>query len=342
MNINDYVVDSNIQLFEAVAKMTKNKNKGLVVTSHNKVIGVFTRRDLVKCSHVFGVKNVPLHPYINEHFDFCINQIEDRFINTKHSLIPILNRNKELINIYFPKKEKSNKQYHYPVVIMAGGLGTRLYPYTKILPKPLVPVIDGKPMIELIMDSFNQFGTNDFYLIVNHKKEMIKSYFKENQHNYNVNYGEEKKQLGTGGGLYYIKDRVKETFYLTNCDILTLEDYDEMYEYHKVSQNAVTMIVSLKSIYIPYGVILTDEQQNLVGSTEKPTYMVLVNTGAYIVDPIVFNYVGYEEKIDFPTVIDRMKNDNLKVGVYPITEDKWIDMGQIKELENAKKVLKDF
>lgn len=339
MKIEDYIVDSNMQLSDAVAQMTKNAVKGLVVVENEKVVGVFTRRDLVNCSHVFGIRNVPIKAFINENFNYCLNKVDEKYKNSKHTLIPVLNEKKELIDIYFPKKTVYINKYHYPVVVMAGGLGTRLYPYTKVLPKPLVPVIDDKPMVEMIMDSFNNYGSDDFYLIVNHKKEMIKSYFEENDHNYNVHYGEEIEQLGTGGGLYYVKDQVKETFYLTNCDILTLEDYDEIYEYHKNAGNVITMIVSLKSVHVPYGVIHTDENQNLVGSTEKTTYMILVNTGVYIVEPDVFNYIGCEEKVDFPTVINRIKNDGKKVGIYPITEDKWLDMGQINELENSRQIL---
>ena len=336
MVLSDYVINVNIQLSDAVKRMTDNKIKGLVVLQDNKVVGVFTRRDLVNCSHVFGVRNVSVKPFINEHFKYCVNEIEPEYLNSNYTLIPILNEEDELIDIYFPKKRPHNKKYHYPVVVMAGGLGTRLYPYTKILPKPLVPVINDKPMIEIIMDSFHKYGTNDFYLIVNHKKEMIRSYFEENNHTYTVHYGEEIEQLGTGGGLYYIKNQIQDTFYLTNCDILALEDYDEIYEYHKQANNIVTMVVSLKSIHVPYGVIVADEKQNIIGSKEKPTYMILVNTGVYIVEPKIFDYIKCEEKVDFPTIIERIKEDGLKVGVYPITEDKWLDMGQINELENSK------
>lgn len=339
MEIMDYVVDANIQLSDAVAKMTYNKVKGLVVLDGQKVYGVFTRRDLVNCSHVFGVRNVPLKPFVNCIFEYCVNEIEEKYKNSRHTLIPIVNQQNELIDIYFPKKIKAKSNYNYPVVIMAGGLGTRLYPYTKVLPKPLVPVLDDKPMIEMIIDSFYKYNSKNFYLIVNHKKEMIKSYFNENPHNYHIEYGEEKKQLGTGGGLYYVKEKIKETFFLTNCDILTLENYDEIYEYHKRAENTVTMIVSLKSIHVPYGVILTDENQNIVGSKEKPTYMILVNSGLYVVEPKVFDYIKCEENIDFPSIIEKIKKDGLKVGVYPITEDKWLDMGQIQELEKAKKEL---
>lgn len=339
MDIKNYIVDESIQLSDAVKIMSSNSKKGLVVLHKNKVVGVFTRRDLVNCSHVFGIKNVPLKAFMNTEFTFCIDYLNEESKNSSHTLIPIINKENELIDIYFPEKLKEKKHYSYPVVIMAGGLGTRLYPYTKVLPKPLVPVIDGKPMVEIIMDSFYDYGSNNFYLIVNHKKEMIKSYFEENNHDYNVYYGEEVEQLGTGGGLFYVKDKIKETFYLTNCDILTLEDYDEIYEYHKKAKNAITMIVSLKSVHVPYGVIHTDENQNLVGSTEKPTYMILVNTGVYVVEPVVFDYIDCEEKVDFPTVIERMKNDGLKVGIYPITEDKWLDMGQIDELNKTKRFL---
>lgn len=339
MDINDYVVDVNTPLSEAVAKMAKNKVKGLVILENNTVFGVFTRKDLVNCSHVFGIKNVTIKPFANPNFEYLISPIQHQDVKSNHSLLPIVDKNKKLIDIYFPLKRKYSNKINYPVVIMAGGLGTRLYPYTKVLPKPLVPVIKDKPMIEVIMDSFHEYGTNNFYLIVNHKKEMIKSYFKENKHSYNIYYGEEVKQLGTGGGLYYVKDKIKETFFLTNCDILTLENYDEIYEYHKNSNNTITMIVSLKSIHVPYGVIMTDEQQNILGSKEKPTYMILVNTGVYIAEPVVFEYIGKEEVIDFPSVIERVKEKGLKVGVYPITEDMWLDMGQVEELEISKQKL---
>lgn len=343
MDINNYIVDVNIPLSEAVAQMTKNVIKGLVVLENGKVYGVFTRRDLVNCSHVFGIKDVSLKPFVNTTYDYSINTINDKSLTSCHSIIPVINENKQLLDIFFPPKKLSlENQIKCPVVVMAGGLGTRLYPYTKVLPKPLVPIIDGKPMVEMIMDSFYNFGSNDFYLIVNHKKEMIKSYFQDNKHDYNVYYGEEIKQLGTGGGLFYVKDKIKETFFLTNCDILTLENYDEIYEYHKTADNIITMIVSLKSIHVPYGVILTDENQNIIGSKEKPTYMILVNTGVYIVEPKIFDFIDEEEVIDFPNIIERVKEANLKVGVYPITEDKWLDMGQIEELNESKERLRNL
>jgi len=339
-NISKYIVDSNIYLADAVTLMSKNLHKGLVIVEHEKVIGVFTRHDLVKSIHSFGMQSIPLKNFINYDFFYFKETInQDIMMESKMTLIPVLHKDHSLKDIVFPKNKYQYQNYAYPVVIMAGGFGTRLYPYTKILPKPLVPV-NGTPMVELIIDRFYQKGTYNFYLVVNHKKEMIKTYFNTLQKEYNVYFAEEVEQLGTGGGLYLVKETLKEPFFLTNCDILLLEDYDEIYEFHKKSGNVVTMVVSVKSINVPYGVIDVDTNQVIQKFNEKPTYGMLVNTGIYVVEPTVFEYLKIEEKIDFPKLLQRMMNNGEKVGVYPITEDKWLDMGQVEELNHSKLVLK--
>lgn len=340
--IENYVVNSDIYLAEAVDLMSKNKYKGLVVVEDLKVIGVFTRQDLVKCVHFFGMQSIKLNNFINRNFLYFIDKIdEEKVKNTQKSLIPILRKNLTLKDIYFPEKKCECKNLGYPVVIMAGGLGTRLYPYTKILPKPLVPV-NGTPMVELIINRFYDRGSKKFYLIVNHKKEMIEAYFDNLEKGYQVCYAEETQQLGTGGGLYFVRNNINETFFLTNCDILLLENYDEIFEFHKNSKNAVTMIVSVKSIKVPYGVMDVDANQIIKAFHEKPTYGMLVNTGIYVVEPCVFNYIENEEKIDFPTLLQRMITSGEKIGVYPITEDKWIDMGQVEEYKQAEKLLYNY
>src|SRR5699024_336047 len=128
-----------------------------------------------------------------------------------------------------------------PVVIMAGGLGTRLYPYTKILPKPLIPIGD-TPIIEMIMDRFHVAGADQFHLIVNHKKNMIKAYINELDKDYKVDYADEDFPLGTGGGLSLLKGKVRSNFVLSNCDILIEEDYNKIIEYHNENNNFITMV----------------------------------------------------------------------------------------------------
>lgn len=223
-----------------------------------------------------------------------------------------------------------------PVVIMAGGLGTRLYPYTKILPKPLIPIGD-IPICEHIINGFRSYGCNMFYLVVNHKKNMIKAYFNEIEKDYNVEYADENIPLGTAGGLSYLQDKIKGTFIFTNCDTLITDDYSAIVKKHLENKNAITMICSLKTYTIPYGVVVTNENGEIVEMKEKPKYSYFTNTGTYIVDSCVLDLIGYEEKIGFPDVIARAKEKGFKVGIYPIGEDAWMDMGQFDTMEEMRK-----
>lgn len=340
--IEDYLISSNKSLMDGINKLKDNKHKGLVVLEENRVVGVFTRQDLVKNSYKLGIQQHSLKECCNKNYEFVLEGSDLTALkNSTHSLIPIINKEKELIDIYFPEKKSAVRKYSYPLVVMAGGLGTRLYPYTKVLPKPLVPVND-TPMVELIMNRFHSFGTSEFTLVVNHKKEMIKAYFDELDKDYTVNYAEEEKLLGTGGGLYYAKHMIHDTFFLSNCDILVNENLNEIYEFHKHSNNIATVVVSVKSLNIPYGVIDINEQQVINKFQEKPTYGLLVNTGVYVVEPAVLDFLNEDEKIDFPSLLQRIQAKGEQVGVYPITEDKWIDMGQVNEYKMACDKLKNI
>lgn len=228
-----------------------------------------------------------------------------------------------------------------PVVIMAGGLGTRLYPYTKILPKPLIPVAD-IPITERIIQSFQQIGCQQFYMIVNHKKNMIKAYFNDLDTEYHLNFCDENTPLGTGGGISLLRDIITETFILTNCDVLIMEDVRKMIKYHRQQQNKVTMVCSLKNYEVPYGVVNFTEGGALSSFEEKPSLSFFTNTGYYILEPDVFGYVADNEKIGMPDILLRMKQENQKIGVYPIGENAWMDMGQFDTMESMERRLKEL
>src|SRR5699024_1942650 len=136
--------------------------------------------------------------------------------------------------------------------------GTRLQPYTKILPKPLIPIGD-TPIVERIINRFCQYGCNDYYMTVNYKKNMIRAYFDEKEKNYTVQYVEEAKPLGTAGSLHLLKGILNETIFVSNCDILIEGNYSEMMKYHKENNNKITLISSLKHYTIPYGIIEIDD-----------------------------------------------------------------------------------
>lgn len=260
------------------------------------------------------------------------------------SALPILNQEKKIQKVYVignSNQKEYIERLDVPVVIMAGGLGTRLYPYTKILPKPLIPVSD-VPISERIMQSFQKIGCEEFHMIVNYKRNMIKAYFNDMDHGYNIRFWDEETPLGTGGGLCLLKDCISDTFVLTNCDILILDDVRKIIKHHKEEKNKVTMVCSLKNFTIPYGIVNFSEGGEISSFEEKPQLSFFTNTGYYILEQDIFNYIDQGEKIGMPDIIDRMRKNGLKVGIYPISENAWLDMGQFDSMESMEQRLKEL
>lgn len=256
--------------------------------------------------------------------------------------LPILNRRGIITDIVFAHglDVDNRKRVDIPVVMMAGGLGTRLYPYTKILPKPLIPVGE-KPIAELIIERFREFGCHRFSMVVNYKKGMIKSYFGEQETDYTVDFVDETVFMGTGGGLSLLKGKVDSTFFFTNCDTLLDVDFGDVYEFHKSHGNLITMICAYKHYTVPYGVVEMGEDGSINALREKPELDFLTNTGVYVVEPRVVEEMRDDEVIGFPDVIDRYRAAGQKVGVYPISETGWMDMGQLEELEKMRQKLSE-
>ena len=255
--------------------------------------------------------------------------------------LPIVDEAGHVIDSVFWSENHFKKQstLHTPVVMMAGGKGTRLYPYTRILPKPLIPIGD-KPIAEIIMDSFAEYGVDRMIMIVNHKKNMIKSYFGEVEKPYTIEYADEDEPLGTGGGLSLLRGQLDETFILTNCDILIEDDFSKIVAHHKAEGNSITMVCSLRNFQIAYGVVEFGEHGNILDMKEKPEFSFFTNTGSYIVEPEVLDYIKDNENIGFPDIINRLKAAGHKVGVYPINENAWMDMGQLDELSKMENRLR--
>ena len=256
--------------------------------------------------------------------------------------LPILDKRGVITDIVFAYKldVDNRKRVDIPVVMMAGGLGTRLYPYTKILPKPLIPVGE-QPIAELIIDRFRDFGCHDFTMIVNYKRGMIKSYFTDLEKDYTVHFADEDVFMGTGGGLCLLKGKIQSPFFFTNCDTLLDVDFGDIYEYHKKHGNLVTMICAFKHYTVPYGVVELGQDGGIAAMREKPELNFLTNTGVYVVEPRVVEEMRDGEVIGFPDVIERYRAAGEKVGVYPIGENSWMDMGQLEELEKMRRKLEN-
>lgn len=341
MNISNFLIDEDVTLLDAMEQLDKVAKKVLFVVKEGRFVAAITDGDirrwiLKKGNLTTKVKNIAnYNPKSLPEADK--NHAKDYM--KKHSIeaLPILDNEGNILSIVFWNDEEIvlKKKLNVPVVIMAGGLGTRLYPYTKILPKPLIPIGE-IPIVEHIMNRFNNYGSEQFYLVVNHKKNMIKAYFNEIERDYNVEYADEDIPLGTGGGLSLLKDKINTTFILTNCDILIEEDYEKIYNYHKKENNLITIVCSLKNIKIPYGVIEISETGEIESMKEKPELSFFTNTGMYIVEPKIIEELEEDKPIGFPDIIEQYKAKGEKIGIYPISENSWMDMGQIDEMEEMR------
>lgn len=254
--------------------------------------------------------------------------------------IPIVDTQGLVKDLYLGTKNPEAKQpvLNIPVVINAGGKGTRLEPYTKILPKPLIPVGED-PIIEHIMHRFMDYGCAEFHMIVNYKKELMKAYFADCDSQYNISWYNEEKPLGTGGGLCYLKGKIQDTFFFTNCDNLLLSNYESMLKFHRESKNVITMICAYKNLTIPYGVVEMGLDGAIERMREKPELSYLTNTGIYIVEPEVLLDIEDGVSIGFPDIMKKQMEMGKKVAVYPVSENEWMDMGQLEELEKMRKRL---
>lgn len=345
-DVDKFIGKSNMSIVEALEKIDGNSCGVLFIVDENDCLtGALSdgdvRRWLIKTGDLQGkVTSAMNKKPISLKDDEEINAFNVMKKN-KLTAIPIVDSDLKVIRVINSRIEdvsitKDNVSLKaVPVVMMAGGKGTRLYPYTKILPKPLIPVGE-KPIAEHIIESFREFGCEQYYLIVNHKKNMIKAYFNEMKKDYTVTYADEDEPLGTGGGLSLLKGIIKDTFILTNCDILIREDFSKVYKFHKENRNQITMVCSLKNFRIPYGIVHLADGGSIKNIEEKPTLSFFTNTGCYIVEPEVITDIPDNTAIGFPDIIEQYRNQGKKVGVYPVSEGSWMDMGQMDSLEDMR------
>ena len=346
IKVEELFIEPTATVLETLRKLDETGQRILFIAPEGQLKAVITDGDIRKFFLRGGTPDQTVDNAANYHpLSLPVSERgKARKMLQKHCIdaLPILNKRGVITDIVFARGEDvdNRKRADIPVVMMAGGLGTRLYPYTKILPKPLIPVGE-QPIAELIMDRFRDFGCHDFTMIVNYKRGMIKSYFGELEKDYTVNFADEDVFMGTGGGLCLLKGKMKSPFFFTNCDTLLDVDFGDIYEYHKAHGNLVTMVCDFKHYTVPYGVVELREDCVIAARREKPELYFLTNTGVYVVEPRVVEEMRDGEKIGFPDVIERYRAAGEKVGVYPISESSWMDMGQLEELEKMRRKLEN-
>ncbi len=273
--------------------------------------------------------------------DYDIEKIKQIMIKERLECVPIIDGNRTITDALFRedvfgnKYKKAKKALTVPVAIMAGGEGSRLSPFTKILPKPLIP-LNEKPIAEVIMDRFAEFGCDEFYLLLGYKGVMIQSYFDNAKSGHKPIYMYEKEPSGTAGSLKLLSDKLStDSLFVSNCDILIEADYANMYESHLKNNCDITIVGAMRHFVIPYGVIDMGPGGNIGKLIEKPEYDFLVNTGMYILNKNTLSYIPKKGKFDFTELIKKTREKGGKISVYPVSEKSWLDIGQIELLEEA-------
>ncbi|MEK7375560.1 MAG: sugar phosphate nucleotidyltransferase, partial [Candidatus Margulisiibacteriota bacterium] len=196
-----------------------------------------------------------------------------------------------------------------------------------------------KPIIEIIMEKYEEFGIKEFHISINHKARMIKSYFEEMGDNWKIHFVEEKKPLGTIGSLRLVKRIRTDNLFVTNCDIIINGDYEEMLAYHKKNNNDITLIASYRNFVIPYGVCDIENGGLLKKIREKPQYDLLVSTGMYIIKKKTIGLIPGNKRFDANEFISKVIALGGKIGVFPVDEKSWIDVGQWNEYHKSAEKL---
>jgi len=218
-------------------------------------------------------------------------------------------------------------------VILAGGKGRRLEPYTTILPKPLMPIGD-VPILEVVMRQLSKYGFKEITLAVGHLAELLMAYFSDgSKYGIKIKYSKEENALGTAGPLKKISN-LKDTFLVMNGDILTLLDYSKLVAFHQEKGAIATIAMHKRSVKVDFGVMKVDEDNRVIGYDEKPTLGYLVSMGIYVFESKVLDYIEPGEKLDFPDLVKRLLRRGEKVQGYP-SEDYWLDIGRPDDYEKA-------
>lgn len=350
-DLSKYMIHCGKTIREAFKQESLNRAKFIVVVDDsNKVVGFVSEGDFRRAIWNELSLEEPVESVMNRGFVFfnegryTPGDIKKMFLSMDIKQIPILKEGL-LVDVIFrddfdeAELKLPEPSLQIPVVVMAGGKGTRLDPFTRILPKPLIPIGD-KPVIEIIMDRFADYGVTDFYISVNDKEKMIAAFFEDFHSTYTISYIKEDSFLGTAGALKYLEGKFNTPFIVSNCDIIIDADYAKIYEFHKQGGYTLTLVGSMQHHVVPYGVCTITDGGQLKEIEEKPEYDFLANTGMYILNPEVLKFIPDNKRFDMTDLIRRLEENNKSVGVYPVSGESWIDVGQWEEYKKAIEKLK--
>lgn len=322
--------------------------KTLFVFDQDHFVGIVTIGDIQRAI----IRNIPLKESVgsildkNKVYGFVSegeDVIKEKMRRIRAEVMPILDEQGELADVWlwndiFKSTELIQREMiNLPVVIMAGGKGTRLKPITNVIPKPLVPIGD-KTILETILDQFEAIGCTKFYMSVNYKADILKYYMDQLDHKYDIEFLHEDKPLGTIGSVSLLKGKINTPFFVSNCDSINEQDYRDVYDYHVSNHNDLTIVTMVKGFKIPYGVIETGEDGLMVSLSEKPELTFQVNTGVYILNPECIDEIPDGTFFHITDLMEKIKKRGGRVGCFPVSEHAWKDMGEWPEYLKMIKV----
>jgi len=333
-----FVVNEDTPLIETLRRIDQGNLQLAIVEREGRIVGTVTDGDVrrallggvgLDASISLVMNRTPITAQVGISNPAALNLMR------KHSIhqLPLVDAEGRVAEVKLIDDLALAQQSDHWVVLMAGGLGSRLKPLTDDIPKPLIRVGD-KPILETVLGGFVKAGFGKFFISVNYKADMIRDYFGDGSAwGVEINYLQENERLGTAGALSLLPERPTQPFFVMNGDLLTTVNFEQMLKYHREHQAFSTVCVREHSVTVPFGVIDFDDHR-LLGIREKPTQKFFVNAGVYLLDPGVLDHLDANEAVDMPTLIERTIAKDKPSVVFPLREY-WIDVGRLDDLQRA-------
>ena len=343
-------ITPDVSIKIALQLIKKNGAKALVIVDkNNKLLGSLSDGDIRNAI----LKNISLNKKIENIFNrkpkyliqgkYSKQNLNDLIRKNNFTIIPVTDDFKKVKEIFTLKSFSKNKTRKnnkknilkkIPCIIMAGGKGTRLQPFTDVLPKPLIP-IKKQTVIERIINNFTDYGVNKFLISINYKAEILKAYFKELKPKYKLKFITENKPLGTVGSLSKLSKKEGKYFFITNCDTISNVNLGNMYNFHIKNNYDVTLLTSSKIHQVPYGVCHVAKNGDLKNIEEKPKFDFLVNVGLYLVNNEVIDFIPKNKVFHFTDLIKILQKKKYRIGLFPVYKNNWLDVGEWDEFKKT-------
>ena len=337
--INRLLVSSDSTIKKCLELINQTGESTLLVVSKNKrLIGTLSDGDIRRAI----LKNFNLNDQIKKYYqkkpykiyrELNKNEILEILIKKQISIIPLVDKENKIIKIYSKKNFLSHQTYSNSVIIMAGGKGLRMKPFTNLFPKAMLP-FNNSTIIEEIIKQFRKENFCNFFVTTGFKSNILTKYFSTKK-NKDIKFSREKIPLGTIGGVKKIEKQISDVFFLTNCDTLIDVDYKNLIDFHNQNKNFVTIVSAIYKKKINYGVCRTDKKDKLKTIEEKPDLSFLINTGFYVMNKKILKKIPRNEYFDTTDLIKNCVKSKIKIGIYPIDTSKWTDVGNWEDYKKA-------